>query len=156
MEFTAFVAARRPQLRRLAFALCGDWHQADDLVQTALAKTYVAWPRLRRTDAVETYARRVIATAVIDESRRPWRREVSSEVLPDRPLATPDHDGRDALVESLQRLPAMQRSCVVLRHWLDLSVEETARELDISTGTVKSHTSRALARLHELLADDRR
>lgn len=154
-DFTAFVVARRGHLRRLAYALCGDWHAADDLVQTALAKVYVAWPRLRRTEATEAYARRVIVRAVVDESRRPWRREQSVLVVPDR--------GRedvvmecDDLVNALQLLPPMQRRCVVLRHWLDLSVAQTAEELSISPGTVKSHTSRALARLGELLVDEER
>ncbi len=155
-DFTAFVVARRAHLHRLAYALCGDWHQADDLVQTALAKVYVAWPRVRRTDATEAYARRVIVRSVVDESRRPWRREVSSLVVPERPAADADHRDRDELVAALQQLSAMQRRCVVLRHWLDLSVEETAGELGISTGTVKSHTSRALARLNELMADEQR
>lgn len=154
-EFTAFVVARRQHLRRVAYALCGDWHSADDLVQTALAKLYVAWPRIRRADSAEAYARRVIVRAVVDESRRPWRREHATQVVPDS--ATQDVIGdRDDIVVALQLLPAMQRRCVVLRHWLDLSVEETARELGISSGTVKSHTSRALARLNELLADEER
>ena len=154
-DFTAFVVARRGQLRRLAYALCGDWHAADDLVQTALAKVYVAWPRLRRVEATESYARRVIVRAVVDESRRPWRREQSSAALPERGRDDVVAE-RDDLVTALQLLPAMQRRCVVLRHWLDLSVDDTARELGISPGTVKSHTSRALARLGELLADEER
>jgi RNA polymerase sigma-70 factor (sigma-E family) len=153
-EFVAFVAARRPHLRRIAFALCGDWHRAEDLVQTALAKLYVAWPRIHRAGAEEAYARQVIVRANIDESRRPWRRERSGVDQPDRP-SVPDEsvEERSALVTALQQLPAMQRKAVVLRHWLDLSVEETARELGISTGTVKSHTSRGLAKLHAVLTD---
>ncbi|HET7690098.1 MAG TPA: SigE family RNA polymerase sigma factor [Nocardioidaceae bacterium] len=154
-EFTAFVVARRPHLRRVAFALCGDWHAADDLVQTALAKLYVAWPRMRKVDSAEAYARRVIVRAIVDESRRPWRREHATQALPE--AATHDVIGEhDDVVAALQLLPSMQRRCVVMRHWLDLSVEETARELGISSGTVKSHTSRALTRLNELLADEER
>jgi len=153
-EFAAFVAARRPHLRRVAYALCGDWHQAEDLVQTALAKLYVAWPRIHTAGAEEAYARQVIVRAGIDESRRPWRRERSGleRVEHDRaaPAASSVED-RDELVDALQGLPPMQRRTVVLRHWLDLSVEETARELGVSTGTVKSHTSRGLAALHAAL-----
>ena len=154
-DFTAFVTARRGHLRRLAYALCGDWHAADDLVQTALAKTYVAWPRIRRADATEAYVRKVIIRALVDESRRPWRREHWTDSMPE--LGREDVVAeRDDLITALQLLPTMQRSCVVLRHWLDLSVEATAHELGISSGTVKSHTSRALARLGELLADEKR
>jgi RNA polymerase sigma-70 factor (sigma-E family) len=155
-DFAAFVAGRRPHLRRIAFALCGDWHQAEDLVQTALAKLYVAWPRIHREGAEEAYARQVIVRANIDESRRPWRRETPVLEQPERSVeADTSADERSALVLALQQLPPMQRKVVVLRHWLDLTVEQTARELEISTGTVKSHTSRALAALHALLADAR-
>lgn len=154
-EFVAFVEARRPHLRRIAFALCGDWHRAEDLVQTALAKLYVAWPRIHKAGAEEAYARQVIVRANIDESRRPWRRERTGVDQPDRAAVeggSPEE--RSELVRALQQLSPMQRKVVVLRHWLDLSVEETARELDLSTGTVKSHTSRGLAALHALLTAD--
>ena len=151
-EYVAFVTARRPHLRRIAYTLCGDWHQAEDLVQTALAKLYVAWPRLHKAGAEEAYARQIIVRANIDESRRPWRRERAGLEYHDVPVeADTSEDVRSELVRALQQLPAMQRKAVVLRHWLDLSVEETARELGISTGTVKSHTSRALANLDALL-----
>ena len=154
-ELVAFVEARRPHLRRIAFALCGDWHRAEDLVQTALAKLYVAWPRIHKAGAEEAYARQVIVRANIDESRRPWRRERTGLEQPDHGTA-PDGsvEDRSELVQALQKLPPMQRKVVVLRHWLDLSVEETARELDVSTGTVKSHTSRGLAALHAALTAD--
>jgi len=154
-EYVAFVAARRPHLRRIAYALCGDWHQAEDLVQTALAKLYVAWPRLHKAGAEEAYARQIIVRANIDESRRPWRREHAGLEHHDMAVAADtSEDDRSELVRALQKLPAMQRKVVVLRHWLDVSVEETARELGISTGTVKSHTSRALAALQKLLTAD--
>jgi len=148
-EFEAYVAAARPRLRRLAYSLCGDWHAADDVVQTALAKLYVVWPRVARASDQDAYVRRTVARTTIDESRRPWRRERSGLDGHDRAIeeVSPPHD----LIGALQRLPEMQRKTVVLRHWLGLSVAETARDLGISEGTVKSHTSRALAALHELL-----
>lgn len=146
--FTEFVAARRDHLRRTAYAVCGDWHRADDLVQTALVKLYVAWPRVR-DGGEEAYTRTIIVRAAVDESRRPWRRERPVDRLPDRPAETADDRGE--LFEALQRLPAMQRSAVVLRHWLGLSVEETAETLGISAGTVKSHTSRGIAALRVAL-----
>lgn len=154
-EFVAFVAARRPHLRRIAYALCGDWHRAEDLVQTALSKLYVAWPRIHQAGAEEAYARQVIVRANIDESRRPWRRERTGVDQPDRAVVEDGSpEDRSELVQALQQLSPMQRKVVVLRHWLDLSVEETARELGLSTGTVKSHTSRGLAALHALLTAD--
>lgn len=151
-EYVAFVTARRPHLRRIAYSLCGDWHQAEDLVQTALAKLYVAWPRLHRAGNEEAYVRKIIVRASIDESRRPWRREHSGLEHHDVAVAADtSEDERSELVRALQELPPMQRKVVVLRHWLDLSVAETAAELGISAGTVKSHTSRALASLDALL-----
>ncbi len=154
--FTEFVAARQVHLRRIAYAVCGDWHRADDLLQTALTKAYVAWPRIRRDGAEEAYVRQIIVRANIDEHRRPWRRErpgLDDSGL-ERHAAPPGlpTEERSALFDALQTLPTMQRKTVVLRHWLGLSVEETAAELRISTGTVKSHSSRGLAALQELLA----
>ena len=151
--FSAFVLARRTHLRRVAYAVCGDWHQADDLVQTALAKLYVAWPRIHREGAEEAYARTTIVRANIDAHRRPSSRERVGLPEGDRAAREPmPVEERSALFEALQALPTMQRKVVVLRHWLGLSVEETARELRISTGTVKSHSSRGLEKLQAALA----
>ena len=150
--FSEFVAARRGHLRRVAYAICGDWHRADDLVQTALVKLYVAWPRIERNGGEEAYVRTIIVRADVDEHRRPWRRELAGLPETDRParegLSVED---RSALFDALQALPVMQRKVVVLRHWLGLSVEETARELRIGTGTVKSHSSRGLEKLQSVL-----
>ena len=139
-EFSAYVAGRRTQLYRTAVLLCGDPHRAEDVVQTALAKLYAAWPRVRRADSVDAYARRAVVNVHLDETRRPWRRE--------RSTAAADLDGRapaglpveetDALWTALRALPAGQRRVVVLRHYWGLSVEETAADLGVSTGTVKS------------------
>jgi RNA polymerase sigma-70 factor (sigma-E family) len=146
------VTARQTHLRRVAYAICGDWHRADDLLQTAFVKLYVAWPRLRATDAAEAYTRRTIVRANVDEARRPWRRESPGLDGLDRPAAAaPAYEERSALVDALQHLPAMQRKVVVLRHMLDLSVAQTADELGISEGTVKSHSSRGLTALEEAL-----
>ena len=152
-EFTAFVAARQVHLRRIAYAVCGDWHRADDLLQTALVKLYVAWPRLHLDGREEAYARQIIVRANIDDSRRPWRRERSGLDGHD-PAARRElpPEERSALFAALQALPVMQRKVIVLRHWLGLSVEETARELGIATGTVKSHSSRGIEKLKSELA----
>lgn len=154
--FSDFVAARRTHLRRIAYALCGDWHRADDLVQTALVKLYVAWPRIVRDGREEAYVRTIIVRADIDEHRRPWRREVTGLPYAETPAPEPlPVEERSALFEALQGLPTMQRKVVVLRHWLGLSTAETAHELRISQGTVKSHASRGLAALRVVLAADR-
>lgn len=151
--FTEFVTARQTHLRRVAYAICGDWHRADDLLQTALVKLYAAWPRVRRNGREEAYVRQIIVRANIDEHRRPWRREQPGLDGHDRetrePLAVEE---RSALFDALQDLPPMQRRTVVLRHWLGLSVQETAAELHVSQGTVKSHSSRGLERLQTVLA----
>jgi RNA polymerase sigma-70 factor (sigma-E family) len=153
--YTAFVAARQHHLRRVAYALCGDWHRADDLLQTALVKLYVAWPRLHRDGREEAYVRQILVRSNIDESRRPWRRERPGLDGHDEAAhAGLASEERSALFEALKSLPTMQRKVVVLRHWLGLSVEETAAELGISVGTVKSHTSRGLGKLQATLAPE--
>ena len=156
-EFSAFVTARQVHLRRIAYAVCGDWHRAEDLLQTALVKLYVAWPRLRDPEAAEAYTRCIVVRANIDESRRPWRRERTSLDGHDHPAASePAFEERSALVDALQQLPPMQRRVVVLRHMIGLSVAGAADELGISEGTVKSHTSRGLTALEKaLLAADK-
>lgn len=153
--YTEFVRARYAHLRRIAYATCGDWHRAEDLVQTALVKLYVAWPRVRKAGSEEAYARTIIVRANVDESRRPWRRELPGLSGRDRAAREPvPVKERSALFDALQELPVMQRKAVLLRHWLGLSVAETAAELRISEGTVKSHTSRGLAALQGVLVVD--
>jgi len=155
-EFEQYVAARQLHLRRIAYAICGDWGQAEDLLQIAFAKLYVAWPRVHRDGREDAYVRRILVRTTIDEHRRPWRRHEGGQV-PDRAAPEPavGVEERSALVDALARLPEMQRKVVVLRHWLGLSVAEAADELGIAEGTVKSHASRGIARLQGLLADQR-
>ncbi len=153
-EFTAYVTARRSHLRRTAYFLCGDWEAAEDLVQVALAKLYVAWPRVYRDGSPEAYARRILVRVHIDETRRPWRRERTSAELPD--VAAREGlpvEERAALLAALADLPTGQRRAVVLRHWLGLSVEEAAADLGCSIGTVKSQTARAVTRLRAALSE---
>lgn len=151
--FRAFAISRRAALRRTAYLLCGDWHQADDLVQTALTKLYVAWTRLRSDEQPDAYARRVLTRCYLDERRRPWRRESPAVELEDRAALTPSVDDAFDLHDALNRLPARQRATVVLRYWADASVTETADALGCSEGTVKSQTARAISTLRELLGD---
>lgn len=153
-DYVDFVAARRLHLRRVAYAICGDWHLADDLLQDALVKLYVAWPRVRRDQQPEAYVRQILVRVNIDEHRRRMRR--TPTVTLTEGMDTGQREGlpteeRTTLFAALQDMPEMQRKTVVLRHWLGLSVQETAHELGISTGTVKSHTSRGLDALRTTL-----
>lgn len=151
-EFRAYVAARQAALRRTAFLMCGDWHTADDLVQVTLTKLYVAWARVQRDRGPDAYAHRILANAVVDEHRRPWRREVLVEDPVERAVPGVGSDDRVDLQRALDTLTPGQRVTVVLRFWVDASVEETARALGCSPGTVKSQTARALASLRATLA----
>ena len=148
-EFTAFVAARGRALLRTAYLLTGDHQAAEDLVQTALAKVYVVWPRVRAKEAVEAYVRRTMVTTHVSWWRRRWRGEVPTEHLPERPAPDPYASVGDAasLRAALDRLPRRQRAVVVLRYWEDLPEAEVADLLGCSVGTVKSQASRALAKL---------
>ena len=151
--FRAFALSRRPTLRRTAFLLCGDWHQADDLVQAALVKLYVAWTRVRSDGPPDAYVHRILVRCYLDERRRPWRRESPVELVDDAASTAPPEEELLDLRAALARLPKRQRATLLLRFWLDLSVAQTADALGCSEGTVKSQTARALTTLRELLAD---
>ncbi|HEX6499627.1 MAG TPA: SigE family RNA polymerase sigma factor [Micromonosporaceae bacterium] len=152
-EFHDFVAARSQALLRTAYLLAGDWATAEDLLQSSLTKTYLAWRRLGGIEAVEPYARRVLVNTATSWWRRRWHGERPTEVLPDR--AAPDRVeeqlDRDALWAYVKELPARQRAVLVLRFYEDQSEAETARLLGVSVGTVKSQCSRALATLRKRL-----
>ena len=153
-DFTAYVAARRARFYRTACLLCGDPHRAEDIVQDALARLYGAWDRVSRMQNPDGYVRRIIVNAHYSDRRRPWRRESAAEPrdVPVEP-GFPAEDA-DAIRAALRALPAGQRRVIVLRHIWDLTIEETATELRISTGTVKSQTSDAVAGLRRALAAD--
>lgn len=153
-DFRGFAEERLPHLRRTAYLMCGDWHHAEDITQTALTKLYSVWGRRRRIQNLEAYAHRVLTRACIDHTRRRWRREHPARDLPDR--AEPAADLALALQvrAALDGLPARQRAVVVLRYWADLDIAATAAAMGCSVGTVKSHTARALTRLRALLGDD--
>lgn len=151
-EFGEFLDSRAAVMRRTAYLLCGgDWHRAEDLVQTTLTKIYVAWPRIRQDGSIDAYSRKIMVRAAIDDSRRAFRRR---ESVVDQLPETPTYRGFDEAVDvrrALAKLPAGQRAVVVLRYWEDLSVEETARTLGRSEGTVKSQSAKGLATLRRLL-----
>jgi RNA polymerase sigma-70 factor (sigma-E family) len=145
--FDALVGLRSPALLRTAYLLTGDAHLAQDLVQSALARAYSRWGRLRSPEAGEAYVRRVMVTQAASSWRRKWHGEVPSAELPHTPAPTDDVELREALRVALLRLPATQRAVLVLRFYEDLSEADTARLLDCSAGTVKSRTARGIAAL---------
>jgi RNA polymerase sigma-70 factor (sigma-E family) len=163
IDFEDFVASYSARLLRGAYLLIGDHAIAEDLLQMTLMRTARRWPSAKA--APEAYARKVLVNLSRDHDRRRHSR-VREQPLPEpggdsfangRPDAGDDHAdtiiGRDAVIAALAELPARQREVLVLRFSADLSVAETAFAVGASEGTVKSYTSRALARMRELLAD---
>jgi RNA polymerase sigma-70 factor (sigma-E family) len=155
-QFRAYVVSKRGQLVRTAtFLASGDRFAAEDLVQTALMRLYVAWPRVR-TDTVDAYARKALLNALIDDRRRAFTRhervhaEVPDVGVDDQPTTEVD----TAVFAALAALPPRMRAAVVLRHLCELSVTETAEALNCSEGTVKSQTARALSQLRAALSPD--
>jgi RNA polymerase sigma-70 factor (sigma-E family) len=158
-EFTEFVRARLPGLRRAAFLLCGDWSRGDDIVQRALTDAYVGWDRVRRADNPDAYLRTVLVHRWLDERRRRWSTVWLVDAVPDR-AADPAHHQPDVdealdVRAALARLAPRQRAVLVLRFFCDMSVEDTAAALRCSAGTVKSQTSVALAAMRRHLASTR-
>lgn len=153
--FNDYVSARRPSLFRAACLLCGDPHRAEDIVQDTLAKLYVNWPRVSRADNVEGYVRRMLVNSHYSDRRRPWRRE-ATYATPVDPAFEPGMapEDADAIWTAIRSLPPGQRKVVVLRHIWDRSVEETAADLGVSTGTVKSQSRDALSALRRALTSD--
>jgi RNA polymerase sigma-70 factor (sigma-E family) len=152
-EFTEFVHASWPALYRTAYLLVGDTGLAEDLVQSALAKTYASWGRVRDLRAARAYARTTLVNTASSWFRRKgWRNERPAERLRE---AAYDEDPsvRPALMQALAQLPPRQRAVVVLRFYDDLSVADTARALSCAEGTVKSQTSDALSSLRALLGE---
>jgi RNA polymerase sigma-70 factor (sigma-E family) len=150
-EFEAFVRGNRAWLVRFAGTLtAGDAHLAEDLVQAALVRVYLARPS--RTPDLHGYVRRAVVNGLIDHERRPFsRRERSTPQLPERAAAPADTVDPE-LIAALAALPVRMRAAVVLRHVEGLSVQETATALGCSTGNVKSQTARGLDRLRDLLS----
>ena len=155
-EFTESVAARQDALRRSARLLCRDGHAADDLVQVAVTRLFLAWERARQADSLDAYAHTVLVRAFLDERRRGWWRVRLLDRPPERPGWSADLDGGLDVRAALAALTPRQRAVLVLRYYQDVSIEQAAAALGCSTGTVKSQTSRALAALRTALGEPRR
>jgi RNA polymerase sigma-70 factor (sigma-E family) len=155
--FAEYFTARQDAVRRSAYLLCGDWHRADDLAQTAFVALHRRWRKVRDRGALDAYVRRTLVRAVIDESRRPWRRERFVDELPEvvQPGGGVDTTvaNRTALLDGLRRVPPRQRAVLVLRFLEGLDVTATAEALKCSEGTVKSQTARGLTALRAALGD---
>jgi RNA polymerase sigma-70 factor (sigma-E family) len=155
-EFERFVVAESPGLLRSAYLLSGDRGHAEDLLQTALLRTFRRWSEIEISP--RAYALKVLVNLSRDRrralSRRP--REAPEDQLPVG--AALDHQPalveRGAIFAAARRLPRVQQEVLACRYLLDLSVSETAVGLDLAEGTVKSYTARALEALRELLAED--
>lgn len=148
--FREFVAARSASLLRSAWLLTGNEATAQDLVQTALAKTWSRWPRVLRHDAPEPYVRQVMLSTFLTWNRRRWRTEQPVSAVPDRVDDRDEYtaaDVRSCVSAALARLPRRQRAAVVLRFFDDLTEVQAATAMGCSVGTVKSQTAKALATL---------
>jgi RNA polymerase sigma-70 factor (sigma-E family) len=150
--FAQFVKGRQRALQRTAWLLTGDWALAEDLVQTALVRSWPRWERINRRDDPEIYVRKVMVNTWSTWLRRRWRGEHPRETVPDSAASTDlatDVAIRVAVRDALELLTDRQRAVLVLRVFDDLSEAQVAEVLCCSVGTVKSTLSRALARLRD-------
>ena len=154
-DFARFVRTNTPALTRTAYLLCGDTLAAEELVQDTLVRLYPKWHLVQAAEVPLAYVRRSLANQFVNQSRRPWRREVVLDVMPERP----DHhdpagqlDDREELWAMLGSLPARQRAALVLRYFHDLPDEEIGAALGGQLGTVRSLISRGLAALRDRAA----
>jgi RNA polymerase sigma-70 factor (sigma-E family) len=152
-EFTEYASARQQRLYHQAYLLSGDRDTAQDLVQATLLKLYRAWVSARRAENLDAYSYKTLVRTFLDGQKR-RRRELDWFRRPDASGRGGSVDLKLTLLDALAELPARPRAVVVLRYWEDLSIEQTADALGCSTGTVKSHSSRAIAVLRERLGND--
>ncbi|MBZ6196557.1 SigE family RNA polymerase sigma factor [Streptomyces olivaceus] len=154
-SFSSYVKARQPVLLRTARSLTANPSDAEDLLQTALTKTYVAWERIEDHRALDGYVRRALLNTRTSQWRKRKVDEFACDELPEpEPVAAGDDPAErqalhDAMWRAITKLPARQRAMVVLRYYEDLSEAQTAEVLGVSVGTVKSAVSRALGKLRE-------
>jgi RNA polymerase sigma-70 factor (sigma-E family) len=147
--FREYVTARGGALLRIGLLLTGNWADAEDLLQAALAKTYLAWDRIQDRAALDSYVRRAMINTQISWWRRRRLEEYPTGDIPDCAITDhgPPNDLQDAVLRALDRLPQRMRAAVVLRYYEDMTEPEIADALGMSRGTVKSTVSRAVAKL---------
>jgi RNA polymerase sigma-70 factor (sigma-E family) len=151
-EFTDYVGARSGWLRRIAFLLCQDWDHSDDLVQAAFTSLYVHWSRVRGADHLDAYTRTILVRVYLGEQRTGWARKVTLAAwLPEELSEVTDQETALDVRAALAGLPPRQRATIVLRYYCDLNIDQTARALGCSAGTVKSQTSKGLVALRQAL-----
>jgi len=154
LDYSSFYAATWPRLLRTTYAITGDRQRAEDALQTGFAHAYASWDRVRRADDPIAYVRRIAINAALGQQRRAFRRrEVTTESLADRAVASAV-DGitdRDEMWTAVRALPPRQRAVLVLRYYEDLSEQQIADTLRCRPGTVKSQASAALANLRTAL-----
>jgi RNA polymerase sigma-70 factor (sigma-E family) len=151
--FAEFVRANSRSLLRVAWLITGDAASADDLVQAALAHTWVRWQRIRSPEAAAVYVRKVMVTTFVGWRRRRWTGEIATESLPEVAMGADAMDQallRDILLAAVRGLPPHQRAVIALRYLDDLSEAATAQVLGCSVGAVKSQASRALQALRSV------
>ncbi|MDG4804200.1 SigE family RNA polymerase sigma factor [Micromonospora sp. WMMD980] len=153
-DFSAFVAASAPRLRRTAYLMCRDWHLAQDLTQITFTRMYASWGRIRQSANLDAYSRRVLVNALFDQRRRRSGTEVVCAEPPDRSEPEPNPELHVALMTALATLPVRDQAIVVLRHWEDQSVAAVAKIVGLSVSAVKMRDARALGRIRALLGED--
>lgn len=152
-EFADYFASRSNAMRWTAYLLCGDWHRAEDLVQTAFVKLYRAWNRIAGHETLDAYTRQILVRTFLDENRRGFfHREQPTAEHSERSMPEAGSvEDRMVLLHALTEVAPRQRAALVLRFWEDLSVEDTAQAMRCTTGTVKSQTARGLQVLRDLV-----
>jgi RNA polymerase sigma factor (sigma-70 family) len=153
-DFAGFAHATSARLHSTAFQLCRDWHLAQDLTQTTLAKLFLSWERAVDSDNLVAYAQKVLFRVYLDHRRR----RSSTETVPGElrePAYTISPELRITLLDALSRLPVRDRAIVMLRYFADHSVEQVAAELDVPITVVKSQTRRSLIKLRHMLLTER-
>lgn len=151
--YQEYVRARAGRLFQTAYFICGNWHDAQDLVQTSLAKVYVAWNRIEKQENTDAYVRAVMMRTYLSHRRLKRSSELPVDDFGPTPAAAEDQDLRLTLLAALRELPPRNRAVVVLRYLEGHSVEEVARMTGSTAASVKSRTSRSLTLLRDSLGD---
>lgn len=151
--FADYFTSRSSAMRGTAYLMCGDWHRAEDLVQTAFVKLYRVWHRVAASETLDAYTRRILVRTFLDETRRGFfhREQVSPERVESSVSQPGSTEDRMVLLDALEQVPPRQRAVLVLRFWEDMSIDDTAKAMDCSAGTVKSQTARGLDALRQVV-----